>query len=151
MDIPDNTYSGLPLGRLLSLTGRIYLHALNQRLASLDIHRNYLALLHISEAEGRITQQELACMLETDKVSMVRNIDYLSAKGYVERTRNPEDRRKYSLTLTPKARKALPEIRDSFWQLNHLAFGGLSESEKESFYRMLQIIKNNLQNNTSEP
>jgi len=118
-----------PLGRMLSRLGKSYLQLLNSRLNFLDIQRNYYALLLIELGESNITQNELAQQLETDKVSIVRIIDHLSAKGYVNRIRSSKDRRKYCLTLTDKA----------------IAFEGMSETRKSAFYLTLNTIKNNLQ------
>jgi DNA-binding MarR family transcriptional regulator len=134
-----------PLGRILSHAGRSYLQLLNSRLDYLDIERYYYALLLIEDGENNITQNELAAQLETDKVSIVRIIDYLSSRGYVERVRSSTDRRKYCLTLTEKARKALPGIKKTMDDLNALALEGISETQKSAFYLILATIKNNLQ------
>ncbi len=133
-----------PLGRMFSLIGKTYLTVLNSRLNALDIERNFYALLLIDQSDGQITQQELSNMLEIDKVTMLRSIDYLATNGYVERQTNASDRRKYSLTLTNKARKALPEIKKSFSQINDIAMQGLSETQRIEFYNSLEIIKTNL-------
>lgn len=133
-----------PLGRVLSGTGKDYLHLLNIKLNKLDIERNYYALVLIESAQGKITQQELANLLGTDKVSIVRIIDYLSVNGYVKRIRNEVDRRKYSLTLTEKARKKLPNIKKALDDVTNIAFKDLKESEIEKFYNILIRIKTNL-------
>jgi DNA-binding MarR family transcriptional regulator len=133
-----------PFGRLLSITGKNYLRVLNHRLSDLDIDRNYYALLLIESGEGKITQQELASMLEIDKVTMLRNIDYLSEKGYVTRVINENDRRKYSLLLTGKAKKALPEIKKAFREINDIVLKGLSEKQITELLSVLDTIKNNL-------
>lgn len=142
---PDSKNKPLqPLGRILSITGKNYLRALNVKLAHLDLDRNYYALLLIGSAEREITQQELADLLEIDKVSMLRSIDYLSEKGYVNRVKIDTDRRKYSLELTAKARKALPEIERSYVELNKIAFNGISDAQIDDLLSKLKTIKNNL-------
>lgn len=138
-----------PLGRILSIIGKKYLYSLNHSLNKLEIERNYYALLLIESAKGKITQQELACLLEIDKVSMLRSIDYLSEKGYINRVKNQEDKRKYSLLLTEKAKKALPEIKKAFKDINTIALCGLKESQIAEFMTSLKIIKNNLNKYTS--
>jgi MarR family transcriptional regulator, transcriptional regulator for hemolysin len=131
-----------PLGRILSHLGNNYLQQLNSRLNYLDIERYYYALLLIESRE--ITQNELAIRLETDKVSVVRIIDYLASKGYVDRVKSLGDRRKYCLTLTDKAKEAIPGIKKSLDEVTSVAFEGLSEAEKDGFYAALDTIKNNL-------
>lgn len=133
-----------PFGRILSRVGKNYLQLLNARLNYLDLERNYYALLLIEQGESKITQNELARQLETDKVSIVRIIDYLSSKGYVDRIKSRDDKRKYCLTLTEKAIDALPGIKKSVKQVTEIAFEGLSENQKTAFYLTLDTIKNNL-------
>jgi len=133
-----------PLGRILSFIGKSYLHAINLRLNKLDIDRNYYALLLIESAEGKITQQDLASLLEIDKVSMLRCIDYLSGKGYIDRVKNINDRRKYSLLLTDKARKSLPEIKKAYKDINKIALNGLKELQIAELFSILSTMKVNL-------
>ncbi|HAH25193.1 MAG TPA: hypothetical protein DCL77_15785 [Prolixibacteraceae bacterium] len=133
-----------PLGRLLALTGKSFLQVLNEKLSYLDIERNYLALMLIELGEGNLTQKELARLLETDKVSVVRVVDYLGSKGYVERVASSVDRRKYCLTLTDKAKGVLPGIKKSMQETTATAFKGLTESQQREFITSLEQIKRNL-------
>lgn len=136
-----------PLGRLLSGLGKRYLYLLRVKLQHLDIDRNYYALVIIDSQEGEITQQELALILDTDKVSIVRVIDYLSEKGYVERIQKTDDRRKHSLVLTAKAKLALPEIKKSFNEINEVALNGLSISQVTELSETIKKIKSNIKEN----
>jgi DNA-binding MarR family transcriptional regulator len=139
-----------PIGRILSHAGRRFLQLLNEKLGYLDIERCYYALILIDMGEGKLTQKELACQLETDKVSVVRIVDYLAGKGYVERVRSSVDHRKYCLTLTDKAKEKLPGIKKSMQEVTALAYDGLTVFQQKEFLSVLGIIKNNLSkaNNT---
>jgi len=136
-----------PLGRMLSFLGKVYLHLLRAKLNHLDIDRNYYALVLIESHNGIITQQELAILLDTDKVSIVRVVDYLSEKGYVQRVRKTDDRRKHSLILTDKAKMALPEIKDAFSEINKIALNGLKHSQIVELTETITKIKSNLTEN----
>ena len=144
-----NTNIEQPIGRVLSLIGRNYLVALNQRLKQVDIERNYYALLIIDQFDGDLTQQELANLLSSDKVSVVRIIDYLSENGYVVRAKNLDDRRKYAITVTDKAKKEIENIKNAINKNNAFAFSGLNEDEIQSFMQMLDKINNNLKHSIS--
>jgi DNA-binding MarR family transcriptional regulator len=133
-----------PLGKVFSLTGKCFLQLLNEKLSYLDIERDYYALILIEMGEGKLTQNELAYKLETDKVSVVRIVDYLTANGYVTREESVEDKRKYLLTLTDKAIQALPGIRQSMQESTQAAFRGLTEDQQKEFMSMLRQIRNNL-------
>lgn len=133
-----------PLGRVLSLTGKSFLHLLNEKLNYLDIERNYYALMLIELGDGSLTQKELASHLGTDKVSVVRIVDYLTSKGYVDRVESLVDRRKYCLTLTGKAKEMLPGIKKSMQEVTLTAYEGLTEKQQAEFISILGHIKNNL-------
>ena len=138
---------GQPLGRILSGLGKGYLHLLRAKLHHLDIDRNYHALVLIESMDGSITQQELAELLDTDKVSIVRIIDYLSDKGYVQRIRKTVDRRKHSLVLTQKAKLAIPEIKQSFDEINEIVLKGLNPTQVSELVETINKIKSNLNKN----
>ena len=144
MNKSQGKYSKQPLGRILSGIGRAYLNEINLRLDHLDIERNFYALIIIDEAKGMITQQELADLLERDKVSVVRIIDYLSENGYVNRMDDPQDKRKYRLTLTDKAKKRLPLIKKTISDVTEKSLKDISPEKIEEFYQTINIIKNNL-------
>ena len=144
MEKSSDTFSKLPLGKFLSGIGKRFLHTLNAELKHLDIKRSYYALILIEEGKGKMTQQDLADLLESDKVSVVRIVDYLSAIGYIKRVRVTTDRRKYGLTLTEKAEKELPLIKKVMTEVIKKALKGLSPKRIEDLYETLNIIKNNL-------
>ena len=133
-----------PVGRILSRTGWLFLQLLNEKLDYLDIERSFYALILINRGQANLTQQELASQLEIDKVSVVRIIDYLTGKGYVQRIKSSVDRRKYCLTLTEKANEKLPDIIKAIQEANDIAFRGLNESQKREFVSTIGIIKDNL-------
>lgn len=139
-----------PLGRMFSFLGKSYLHLLRNKLQHLDIDRNFFALILIESSEGEINQQQLALLLDTDKVSIVRVVDYLSEKGFVKRVRTSDDRRKHNLVLTEKAKAALPEIKKCINELNQLVFSGLSETQQTDLLASLANIKNSITGNTQK-
>jgi MarR family transcriptional regulator, transcriptional regulator for hemolysin len=132
---------------MFSFLGKGYLHLLRTRLKHLDIDRNYFALVLIETNESEVTQQELALLLDTDKVSIVRVVDYLSEKGYVQRVQKTDDRRKHSLVLTEKAKQALPEIKKSFYEINEIVLNGLRSSQTTELSETLKKIKSNISDN----
>jgi MarR family transcriptional regulator for hemolysin len=117
---------------------------INKRLTNLDIERNFYALILIEEGRGMLTQQELAEGLVSDKVMVVRIIDYLSENGYVKRQRDKSDKRKYRLILTPKAEEALPKIKNAIAEVTQLALKGFSREKVDEFYKLLLAIESNL-------
>lgn len=73
--------------------------------------RQYGVLLFIKE-NPYSSQKDISENLQIDRTTMVSHIDHLETLGFVERTRNPNDRRSYSLLITPKGTQVL----DSRWE-----------------------------------
>src|SRR5690349_9805930 len=125
MDNDLSFSSEMPLWLQLNKVSKRYMDALAARLGHLGIRRHYFLLVAIGEGKGNLTQQELADLLETDKVLMVSILDNLTKAGMVRRTTSKADRRKHLIVLTPKAQRALPEIKKVIAELNHRALKGL--------------------------
>ena len=72
-----------------------------------DAHPRDVGVLATLQAAGPLSQQELALRLNVNRTVMVKLIDGLEARGYVERVRNPEDRRAYALHATSAGLESL--------------------------------------------
>ncbi|QQR88308.1 MAG: MarR family transcriptional regulator [Flavobacteriales bacterium] len=132
------------LGYWCSIAAHQYFARLQEKLAHLDITHWFYVLLTIEEAEGKLSQQELADRLNLDKVAMTRALDHLGEKGYVERCDCEGDRRKYLIKLTPKARPAVKAIRKAYEELNEEAMKGLKKADRTVFLEQLMMTVKNL-------
>ncbi|AWG44716.1 transcriptional regulator (plasmid) [Priestia filamentosa] len=74
--------------------------------------RQYGVLLFIEE-NPYSSQKDISDNLQIDRTTMVSHIDHLETLGFVERTKNPNDRRSYSLLITGKGK----EVLHSRWEL----------------------------------
>ncbi|MFP3728636.1 MarR family winged helix-turn-helix transcriptional regulator [Priestia filamentosa] len=72
--------------------------------------RQYGVLLFIEE-NPYSSQKDISDNLQIDRTTMVSHIDHLETLGFVERTKNPNDRRSYSLLITEKGK----EVLNSHW------------------------------------
>ncbi len=132
-----------PLAVYFAYLTKQYIGAVSKKLKHLDINRYFFTLITIYEHQPEITQQQLADKLQTDKVTTFRVVDHFCRVGYVRREVNPEDRRSMYLYLTPKGMKAIPEIKKAYANLNTVCLVGIDEHEKETFYKVLgRIIEN---------
>lgn len=134
-----------PIGRFASRIGKFFFDTVKQELIHLDIDRSFYPLYLIGESNGKITQKELANKIHKDKAQVVRIIDYLSEKGYVERIQNPNDRRECLLYITVKGEKAMPDIVQVFSNLHEAAFKNIPENKVEELFATLGVIEKNLQ------
>ncbi|MCM3238720.1 MarR family transcriptional regulator [Heyndrickxia oleronia] len=98
--------------------------------------RQYGVLLFI-EGNPYSSQKDISENLQIDRTTMVSHIDHLEGLGYVERTRNPNDRRSYSLLITDKGK----DVLDSRWEfLIHTeleVLTPLSDQEKQLLKELL--------------
>ena len=139
-----------PVGRIMSHISKGFLIMLHQQLTHLDIKRSYYPLLLIEAGGGTLTQNDLAQQLNCDKVQVVRIIDYLSSKGYVERVRNREDRRKYGLRITNRAKQNIPQIKEAIETATQSTLMGLTEEQKSDLLNMLYLMNKNLTSQHNE-
>ena len=80
--------------------------------------RQYGVLLFIEE-NPYSSQKDISENLQIDRTTMVSHIDHLETLEFVKRTKNPNDRRSYSLIITGKGK----EVLDSRWEfLSHTSF-----------------------------
>jgi DNA-binding MarR family transcriptional regulator len=135
----------IPLGKTFTCLAKQYIGVIADKLEYTGINRFFYALLVIhNEENDKITQQRLSDILETDKVTTVRVIDYLSKNGLVVRQVNKDDRREHLLILTAKGRKIIPDLQNSYMEIEKAALKGLSKKQVEDFYNCLCIVQKNL-------
>ncbi len=139
--MPDPDIS---LGYWAAIVAQQYYTLMLHRLQKYDLDRGFYAMLMIADAEGKLSQQQLAQTMKIEKVTMLRIIDLLSAKGYVERFDDPGDRRKHLIRLLPKGRPVVKDIRKAYQELNDLAFTGLNPSQRKVFIEQLNGILDRL-------
>jgi DNA-binding MarR family transcriptional regulator len=95
----------------------------------------YYVLATLSEY-GELSQQQVCDHIEMDRSDMVRLIDDLEARGNVRRGRDPHDRRRYRLTLTPGGTKALHRCEEILAAATDVVFANLAADERRTFHRL---------------
>lgn len=76
-------------------------------------------------------------MINLDPTTVVSLIDELERAGSVERRRNPADRRRYILGLTPVGRQTLVEAQAVAERAERAFFAHLSQGNRELLHEML--------------
>lgn len=130
----------IPLGHWFAVLTQRYYTQILHRMKVYDLDRWFVVLVAIAESDGHMSQQELAKQLLMDKVSMVRALDLLSNKGYVERINCPDDRRKHHIRLLPKAKPVVKAIKKAYAEVNALILGPMSETARNKFLRDVQSM-----------
>jgi DNA-binding MarR family transcriptional regulator len=100
-----------------------------ERLAPLGLEpRQYGMLTRLAANEGK-SQQAIGDLMGLNPTRMVFLVDELERLGFVERRRNPADRRSYALYLTDQGREILRRAQDA--RRVHEADIGASLSDTE--------------------
>ena len=84
------------------------------------------------------SQLELARLLGCVAAVVVQIADDLEAAGFAERTRDPADRRRSMLTITPAGRRALERGDEVARRLEDDLFGHASAADRERLHEVLR-------------
>jgi len=118
-------------GFLLSRVGAAVRAGFKQVLAGWGIRPLQYVILLVLDNSGGISQQELCTATGVDSGNMVDLLDGLEALGYASRARDPRDRRRYVVTITPGGRSALAELRQAVRDYDRGFLSPLTGPEQE--------------------
>ena len=97
-------------------------------------------LLSICKNPG-LTHDELGADLCVGKSTVSRRVEWLEVNGYVNRSADPEDKRRQHIEPTEKALLVLPELRRISREWITLISEGIEEEELEIFERVLARLE----------
>lgn len=98
--------------------------------------KDYVALASLGGRTG-ISQQEMGSILFVDANNMVILLNELEAAGFALRRRDPNDRRRHLVDITPKGRQSLERAEQGIASIEDEMLGALSSKERASLRRML--------------
>ena len=125
---------------LLSQLGHRSASVFADLIASIDLTPPHAGILRVIAAEPGRSQQALSGQLGLLPSRVVAYVDELEDLGYVERRRNPDDRRLHALYLTPSGKKALSKIGELGRQHERLMTAGLDTEQRDTLRQLLAVI-----------
>ena len=112
-------------------------------------HAVYLNTMYDANPEG-ITAAQLGELCGKNKADVSRMIAILVKKGLVQKVAVGNNMYRAKLILTEEGRRAAEHVRKRAALAVELAGSGLSNEERETFYRALDLITENLQKLSKE-
>ena len=100
---------------------------------------HYAVLATLAEGE-RETQGAIADALDYDRGQLVGILDELEERGLVERRRDPEDRRRQVVLMTPEGKKALTKMRALSKRLDDEFLAPLTPEQRKQLQQILLAL-----------
>ena len=125
---------------LLSQLGHRSASVFADLIASIDLTPPHAGILRAIAAESGRSQQALSGQLGLLPSRVVAYVDELEDRGYVERRRNPADRRLHALHLTAPGKKVITKIGELGRQHDRLLTAGLDCRQRDTLHQLLATI-----------
>ena len=117
----------------------------NQEMADYNLRSAHVSCLYYIYRAETITATELCKKCEEDKATISRALDYLEKNEFITCLSPNTKRYKSPLVLTEKGSIVGKKIADKIDGVLDQISVGLTEEERQSFYRYLSIISNSLE------
>jgi DNA-binding MarR family transcriptional regulator len=129
------------LGYLLNKAAQEVVQQIDAGLEPLGIRlKHYIILLLLAEVDSALPQKEIGQRVRIDRNTMVSLIDDLEALGLVVRSRDPNDRRSYAISITEKGRQLAPQASQAVRAANAKFVEALTAAEVEQLAMLLSKL-----------
>jgi len=102
-----------------------------------DLHPYHHAVLSVLDAGSSKTQGAIADALDYDRGQLVGLLDELEERGLVERRRDPNDRRRHTVRMTPQGKRALARLRALSRELEDDFLATLDDEQRAELHGLL--------------
>ncbi len=134
-----------PLGITLGALKGIFPRLVTIHLKNRGIEHSFeqvILLMVVNRCERKhIVQQDIAELLGKDKSVVLRMIDQLEKKNILERTTDPNDRRRNIITITQGGYQLIETFQEIEQIISNELLDGLSDDELQAFYKVINHIK----------
>jgi DNA-binding MarR family transcriptional regulator len=125
--------------------------ASSERLLRMGISMAQLHILYTLQRSGEMPMSRLADVLQVSLSNATGLIDRIEERGFVERTRVPEDRRVVVIRVTEAGRRMLDEIDAVSTELLRSVFDRIGRSQLSGVARAIAELRRALEDTTGVP
>jgi DNA-binding MarR family transcriptional regulator len=129
---------------LLSKAGRLARQTLGEHLSAHQLHLSHLAVLTALADFGPAAQRQLGARLSIDPSDLVAVMDDLESADWIQRRRDPADRRRYVVSLTKAGWTALEVAARDAAATHDELLAPLDLREREQLHRLLLRVLTHL-------
>ena len=104
------------------------------------LHPYHYAVLAVLDEGSRETQGAIADALNYDRGQLVGLLDELEERGLIERKRDPADRRRQSVRMTPEGKSALTKLRALTLKLENDFLANLDVDQRAALHGLLREL-----------
>ena len=138
------------IGHLTRVNFRVFSRALEQLTLPHGVSAGQWRLLRVLWEEDNITQVELSRRTGTSEATTVQAVRSLIDAGLAKRRRCSDDKRRFLITLTPRARRLRARLMPLVVQVNEQAMAGIDPREVDIARRVLTQTYANLSRQIGE-
>ncbi len=137
------------IGAGIRLTHRQFAQVLQERLAPYDIPVGMWFFFRALWEEDGLTQRQLSQRVGSMEQTTVEQLKNMERRGYIERRRSVDDRRKIHVHVTESGLALKNQLLHVAEDVNRVALEGLSEGEIGFLRLVLDRIRGNLAGHTA--
>ncbi len=100
---------------------------------------DYSVLAILAEGSSE-TQATIADVLTLDPSRLVALLDSLEERGLIERQRDPQDRRRHMVSITPIGKRQLSRLREMIKEVEDAFFAPLDPESRKTFHDLLSQL-----------
>jgi DNA-binding MarR family transcriptional regulator len=128
-------------GLLLALLGQDAMRRLRAAHDAHNLKPRQFQLLGLLHDHGAMGQRELGQAMATDASILVTLLNPLEADGYLSRERDPADRRRHVVTLTPAGKRQLERAAQAQREAEDELFAGLNAEQRDQLRLLLIALR----------
>ncbi|HZA12511.1 MarR family transcriptional regulator [Mycobacterium sp.] len=125
---------------LLAQLGQHAAQQFAERISALGLTPPHAGILRAIARHPGASQQALSGRLGLLPSRVVAYVDELEDRGYVERRRNPDDRRLHALHLTPSGEQLMKQLSELVRQHERGLTAGLSAAQRRTLNDLLGTL-----------
>ncbi|MFI2781094.1 MarR family winged helix-turn-helix transcriptional regulator [Streptomyces sp. ALB3] len=130
---------------LMYATGKAARRRLTDTLTAHGLRLWHLTILAMLADTGPLSKGGLASRLDMNQSDLTRTVTDLDVAGYVECARDPEDRRRIEVALTPAGRCALARLDAAVSATEADLLAPLTREERDRFASLLRRVHAHLE------